>query len=157
MPDLELIWLAWCWLMNDSWKNKIQDAAQRYSADPERAWVWEIFSQVYLDTEHSDSQLQDMAESLSASKFSISELAHIAFHEVNPVCIWNVFYWEWGGFNADWLFPRCLKNQRRHPYKVRSAPDEIPFFMTVLAGFWLEPSQLVDRVRLIRTSSQAVQ
>ena len=143
--------------MGNDWRDSIYKAARKHGADPERAWVWEIFSQVYLDTEHSDSELHDMAESLAATRFSISELAHIAFYEVNPVCIWNVFYWEWGGFNADWLFPRCLRNQRRHPYKVSSTPDEIPFLQKALTSFWLEPSQLVDRVKLIRMSNQTVQ
>lgn len=144
-------------LMGNGWRDSIYKAAEAHGADPERAWVWENFSQVYLDTEHSDSELQDMAESLAATRFSISELAHIAFHEVNPVCIWNVFYWEWGGFSADWLFPRCLKNQQRHPYKESPTPDEIPFLQKALTSFWLEPSQLVDRVKLIRMSNQTVQ
>ncbi len=95
--------------MNSGWMQSIHDAALKHGADPERAWVWELFSQVYLDTSHSDKELQDMAKSLAETRFSIAELAHIAFYEVNPVCIWNVFYWEWGGFSADWLFPRCLK------------------------------------------------
>ena len=144
-------------LMGEGWKDSIYKAAQKHGADPERAWVWETFSQVYLDASHSDQELQDMAIELAGSRFSTAELAHIAFYEVNPICIWNVFYWEWGGFDTDWLFPRCLKQQRKNPYKASSTPDDIPLFLTILAGIWLDASRLVDRARRIRMTRKAAQ
>lgn len=138
--------------MSGVWKDLISAAAEKHAVDPERAWVWEMFSQVYLDTTHTDAEVQTFAENLAASPFSTSELAHIAFHEVNPVCTMNVFYWEWGGFDTDWLISNCKKRQNAKPFEGNTNPDEIPLFMLVFSPFWMDSSNLIDRVKRIRQS-----
>lgn len=103
--------------MSGTWIEMIHETARKYGVDPERAQVWETFSNLYLDTAISNADLDKFAKSLAQTRFSIPELVHIYDKEVNPVCMWNLFAWEWAGFHPDWPIPRCAEEQRLHPYK----------------------------------------
>lgn len=114
--------------MSGIWKETIQERAKTHGVDPERAWVWEQLSTLFLDTEITSEDLRSIAGSLASSRFSIPELIHIYDKEVNPVCIWNVFAWQWAGFDPDWLIQKCAKEQRSHPFKEgRKQPNSLPF------------------------------
>jgi hypothetical protein len=127
--------------------------AKKHGVDLDRAKVWVSFSDFFLDTSYEENQIQEFAESVAASPFSIRELGHILFFEVAPVCISN-FFWiagEWALFHQDWLFPKCRKQQKRHPFKPHEDSDKIDFLVNLI---WFTPAieafNLISRVKQIR-------
>src|SRR6202042_1223499 len=87
--------------------------------DIERVQVWNAISEFYLDTSQDAKDIERIAQILARSPFSIDELRHIEFCEVEPTCYQNLWSMagEWAGFSPDWLIPRCLERQRKNPYK----------------------------------------
>jgi hypothetical protein len=69
----------------------------------ERLPVWEALSEFFLDTELQPEDHQRIARTLAATRFTESEIEEILICEVCPVCKWNAFYWEWIGFDPNWL------------------------------------------------------
>jgi hypothetical protein len=76
----------------------------------DRRPVWAALSELFLDTDTALLERAIAAE-LAASPYNISEVESILIHEVYPVCVWNVFSWEWAGFAPEWLEERILKKR----------------------------------------------
>ncbi len=134
--------------MENGWKDSICKAAQKHGADPERAWVWDLFSSLFLDTEQTKEEVKDIARNLAETRFTIPELVHIYDKEVNPVCVWNMFMWEWAGFDPDWLIPRCMKEQSVHPYSASTKRHHEPPFNLSFA-YW-DACELIEEIKKLR-------
>ncbi|MEP9319503.1 hypothetical protein ABKS89_20365 [Pseudomonas sp. LABIM340] len=83
--------------------------------DPARESVWLALSELWLDTELDDDGRAAIAGTLSISGFSMDELEAIYRLEVAPVVWANTWVTAgvWDGFDPDWLFEHCRRNQRR--------------------------------------------
>lgn len=83
--------------------------------DPARESVWLAVSELWLDSELDDSGRAAIARTLAISGFSVAELEAIYRLEVAPV-VWTntrVAAGVWDGFDPDWLFEACRRNQQR--------------------------------------------
>ena len=76
-----------------------------------RRAVWEALSKLFLDTDTTLFE-DEIVEKLARSPYVIGELEEIFTHEVTPVCMWNMFWWEWAGFDPEWLEEAILKKRR---------------------------------------------
>lgn len=92
--------------------------------DASREQVWLLLSELWLDNQLDELDLQYIARQLRASELSHAELRDIMLYEVAPVVWLN--HWSvagvWDGFDAQWLFVGCRRNQRRgrwHRLKCR--------------------------------------
>ncbi|MGA6103344.1 MULTISPECIES: DUF7079 family protein [Pseudomonas] len=84
-------------------------------SDAARERVWLALSELWLDTELDDADLRRIADALRTSALPPAELEAIYLHEVAPVLWLNA--WSvagvWSGFDPDWLFEHCQRNQVR--------------------------------------------
>jgi hypothetical protein len=73
--------------------------------------VWQVLSELFLDTELGAADLERVAKILAGSPYSIQELESILLWEVYPACRSNLFWiaGEWAGFNEQWLEQRILR------------------------------------------------
>lgn len=84
----------------------------------QRKPVWEALSNLWLDTELDEADLEFIASVLDQSHLSVPELHWIYLYEVAPVVyinLWSVAG-EWAGFNQEWLVEQILnkiKNTNR--------------------------------------------
>ncbi|MBX9669649.1 MAG: hypothetical protein K2X93_18645 [Candidatus Obscuribacterales bacterium] len=130
--------------------------SEKFGADLERVQVWDSLSEFYLDTYHTEEELQRMGEFLSSTRFSIEEMRHIALFEVTPVCLSNLFCMpggEWAGFALDWLIPKCMVQQQKHPFSADESSNNPPIGIRLLAPFCKECYSMVDRIDRIRKSA----
>ncbi|KJJ98722.1 hypothetical protein UB43_18870 [Pseudomonas sp. 21] len=83
--------------------------------DPARESVWLALSELWLDTEPSDADLNYIARTLAESDYCVEELEAIYRREVVPAVYPNALSvaGEWTGFDADWLFGKCRQNRRQ--------------------------------------------
>lgn len=83
--------------------------------DPARESVWLALSELWLDAEPTEADLNYIARTLAVSGFSLEELEAIYRREVVPTVYPNALSvaGEWTGFDADWLFGECRRHQRR--------------------------------------------
>ncbi|MFV3330028.1 hypothetical protein ACNFIA_03725 [Pseudomonas sp. NY15437] len=86
--------------------------------DPARESVWLALSELWLDVEPTEADLAYIARTLAVSGFSLDELDAIYRLEVVPVVYPNALATagEWTGFDADWLFEKCRRNQQRRAF-----------------------------------------
>ena len=134
--------------------------ANKHGADLARVQVWDVLSELFLDSYRNDAELQQLAEIIAESPFSTEELAHILDFEVAPVCAPNLLQWiggEWAGFDPNWLIERCLQQQRQHPFPSSGCPKEPPLLARVLRlGQSREARLLLSRVQRIRDSQDII-
>lgn len=131
------------------------DKAKEYGADPIRVNVWDALSEHFLDTSHTEGELDWIAENIANSPYSFRELGHILFEELGPVCVTNFFQWpggEWAMFDPDWLIPRCLKRQRRTPFRETKNLDELPFHYHIFCPPFFDAYLMLYRVKRLRDS-----
>lgn len=83
--------------------------------DPARESVWLALSELWLDTELDKPGRAAIAKTLAISGFSVAELEAIYRLEVAPVVWTNAWATAgvWQGFDPDWLFEACRRNQKR--------------------------------------------
>ena len=83
--------------------------------DPVRESVWLALSELWLDTELDTTDHRAIAQTLASSGFSLAELEAIYRLEVAPAVCTNTWVTAgvWEGFDPDWLFEACRRNQRR--------------------------------------------
>lgn len=121
-----------------------------------RAIVWQILSELYLDTEHDERDLQRMAERLARSRYDLAELREIETWEVAPVVIPNLFSVAgvWAGFDTDWLRSQCSRRHaaptwRRH---VASALGWRRLVRWATGDYWMRLGPMIDAERTIPDS-----
>ncbi len=132
-----------------------EEHAKEYGADPDRVDVWDAFSELFLDTSHTEEELDWIATNIARSPFSFRELGHILFNELGPVCVGNLIAFpggEWSGFDPDWLILKCLERQKANPFKETENLDRIPFFYHVLSPPFFEAYMMLYRVKRMRES-----
>jgi len=71
----------------------------------ERMPVWNVLSELFLDTELQEDDHRRIARVLSSSPYSERKLDEILRFEVTPVLKGNLLSvaGEWAGFNEEWL------------------------------------------------------
>lgn len=74
--------------------------------------VWLALSNLFLDTELQEYDLQSIARTLAESPYSLSNIETILYREVYPVCIANFsgVAGEWAGFNPQFLEESILRS-----------------------------------------------
>lgn len=76
--------------------------------------VWEVLSDMFLDTELQVSDHDRIASRLIESEYTLEEIREILMHEVFPVCIPNLHSpaGEWAGIDLDWIEQKVLTRRR---------------------------------------------
>jgi hypothetical protein len=83
----------------------------------ERAPVWSALSELFLDTELEDADLDRIAAVLAASPYSEDKLEEILRYEVTPVLKSNLRRGAgaWTGFDSDWLCEKITPRIEKKP------------------------------------------
>ncbi len=94
--------------------------------------VWTALSELWLDTELTDDDLQRIAEVMKRSGYGIPQLRDIHLFEVAPVVFPNLLTvaGEWAGFDEEWLFDMASRRARRRSLCLRA-------FVRMGVGKWL--------------------
>lgn len=73
--------------------------------------VWTALSELWLDTELEDGDLQRIAHVAAVSSYTVAELRDIYLYEVAPVVSPNLLAvaGEWAGFDEPWLHAEARK------------------------------------------------
>jgi hypothetical protein len=89
-------------------------------------------SEIWLDTELMQDDLQRIAEVMKKSGYSVPQLREIYLFEVAPIVFSNllVVAGEWAGFDEEWLITKATKRARRRSLFLRS-------FIRIGIGKWL--------------------
>jgi len=77
--------------------------------------IWLALSELWLDTELTERDLDHIASVMARSKYSLGELRDIYLYEVAPVLYPNLLNvaGEWAGFNEGWLYGKIKEEVRR--------------------------------------------
>jgi hypothetical protein len=77
--------------------------------------VWLAVSELWLDTELDENDLERIAAVMSLSGYSLDELRGIYLHEVAPVVYLNTLSMTgaWAGFDEGWLYNKIMREVRR--------------------------------------------
>jgi len=81
--------------------------------------LWLALSDLFLDTELQEHNLNFIAKAMKTSDYSLAEIHDILMLEVFPVCIANLFSvaGEWAGFDEAWLIKNIMN--RKKPNRFR--------------------------------------
>jgi hypothetical protein len=112
----------------------------------DRRPVWEALSELYLDTDTSLFETW-VADVLAASPYTVEELEGILIYEVRPVCLWNAFYWEWVGFDPDWLEREIIRVRRSWVRYFYDALAPVAKRGLHARGQWRRISEAIRRLR----------
>ncbi len=87
-----------------------------------RKLVWAALSELWLDTELEEDDLQRIAGVMKMSGYSIKELREIYLFEVAPVVYPNLLTvaGEWAGFDEEWLFAEATKRANERNLILRA-------------------------------------
>ena len=79
----------------------------------DRRPVWEVLSDMYLDTDVTLSRSHRVSV-LVSSPYTIADIEWILKNEIHPVCCPNLVHiaGHWEGFDVDWLQQRILHRER---------------------------------------------
>jgi hypothetical protein len=79
-----------------------------------RRRVWDVVSELWLDTELQAGDLKRIAEVCIKSEYSITQLQEIYSCEVAPAVFLNLYTVAgvWAGFDSDWLSESIIKTDR---------------------------------------------
>ena len=86
---------------------------------PARLPVWEALSELWLDTEMTDSAAHWVVRTVLASPYSVDEAEAIHWHEVAPAVYFNALVIPggvWTGFDLAELAADCERQARRRPW-----------------------------------------
>jgi hypothetical protein len=98
--------------------------------------VWQALSDLWLDTELQDNDIEYIARVSAESGYSLAELKHIYLEEVAPAVHYNMFVsafgvgGEWGAFNSEWLKEEILKTIDRNSFFSR-----LPVIRNIRRGY----------------------
>lgn len=85
--------------------------------DSDRHAVWIALSDLWLDTELQDRDLDHIAAALHRSPFALEEIDTVHWREVAPALWGNLFppnvAGVWDAFDPDWLIVECRRHARR--------------------------------------------
>ena len=77
--------------------------------------VWEALSNLWIDMELTDVDLDWIVKECLTSGYTVEELTDIYHHEVAPAVYQNLYQaaGEWAGFNGSWLREQIIEAERR--------------------------------------------
>jgi hypothetical protein len=80
-----------------------------------RRLIWLALSELWLDTELDENDLERIAAVMSRSRYSVDELRGIYLYEVAPVVYLNTLSitGEWAGFDEGWLYNKIAREVSR--------------------------------------------
>ena len=109
----------------------------------QRVPLWGCISALWLDTEMTDHDIEEIVKAMRASGFSERELSMIYQFDVAPAVYKNLLTvaGEWAFFDRSWLFTDILKRRRR--CRQSAVQRDYLLFMT---RFWW------TRRRMFRTT-----
>src|SRR5262245_65705912 len=86
----------------------------RFTPTEERQIVWEVLSQLWVDTAYDAGQLDELADRLARCGFSVRDLDRIAHREVcGAFALFSLTVLASGGMALpDWSFPKDQARQR---------------------------------------------
>lgn len=78
----------------------------------DRPLIWKALSEMYLDTELTQSDYDHIATKLSQTGCGLVEAQSIDYYEVAPAVGFNLMSMAgvWSAFDTNWLNNRCQKN-----------------------------------------------
>jgi hypothetical protein len=81
----------------------------------ERKPLWQAFSDLWLDNELQNFEIDHIVSLMKQSGFNFDELERIFYCEVAPTVYKNTLSTtgEWAGFDSDWLFNSILENIKK--------------------------------------------
>jgi ornithine carbamoyltransferase len=87
-----------------------------------RKSVWAALSDLWLDTELTDDDLQRIASVMKRSGYSVPQLRDIYLFEVAPIVFLNLLSvaGEWAGFDEEWLFAEATKRAKKRSLFLRT-------------------------------------
>ena len=130
------------------------NSGDNHSIDKVREDAWYLMSDLFLDTELLENDLERMAKEFAASPFSVDELNAMYEDEVAPVlhgnlkCVAGV----WGCFSRDEIIPLIrqraswLKEKRRHGIPIVEAVKRA----MILGETKEQWRQILERIKVIR-------
>lgn len=83
--------------------------------------VWSVLSELYLDTELSETDHARISAVLIESRYSVDELEEILYRELHPTLHSNLLSMtgEWAGFDEGWLEEKILdRGPRRKAFAI---------------------------------------
>ncbi len=103
-----------------------------YSELERRKPVWSALSDLWLDSELTDDDLERIAAVMEQSDYTIDELREIYRFEEAPVVFMNLFQvaGEWAGFDEDWLCAEAAKRANNRSLFLRA-------FVKLGIGKWI--------------------
>jgi hypothetical protein len=107
--------------------------------------VWTALSELWLDTELQDRDLQAIAEVLRASGYSVAELREIYRNEVAPVVYENLRApaGAWAGFDPKWL---CAEAEKWAQNRSRTARLKRRLLRRTMTAATQEPWDRLERL-----------
>lgn len=83
--------------------------------DDRRRLVWETLSELYLDNELSESEMNWLRLRLAQTGYSTAQVRQINYDQVAPVLYHNLMMpaGEWGGFDLTWLAQQISRRGSR--------------------------------------------
>ncbi|GAA3917087.1 DUF7079 family protein [Litoribacillus peritrichatus] len=108
----------------------------------ERIQVWETLSDLFLDTELTDADLERMAKVLAESPYSIEQLQDILYYEVYPVCKGNLLCvaGEWAFFGREWVLEYIAPRMNKRPWL------KLPLMHRwMFKSYWMQIKELIHQ------------
>jgi hypothetical protein len=92
--------------------------------------VWSAVSEMYLDTQLSETDLENIATVIVENNLTISEAKKIDKYEVFPILLPNVLSvaGDWAGFDESWLFEKIIHHIKANS-KISLVTIEISYFI----------------------------
>jgi len=115
--------------------------SDEYYDDVERQRVWVSLSDLFLDTEITAADCENIAKELAVTSFSTDELVHIYEDEVAPVLVGNlrIVAGVWGAFDAEEVIK--IVRKRLVGLKGKKSIKGIPPIAAVRRWYNLGPSE----------------
>jgi hypothetical protein len=84
--------------------------------------VWLAFSDLWLDMEKEDWDIQSIARVAIQSGYTLDELRDIYLYEIAPVVYRNLRtpVGVWGGFDEEWLFTQAKRRAEHRSLWLRT-------------------------------------
>lgn len=108
--------------------------------------LWQAFSDLWLDNELQDFEINYKVNLMKSSNYELNELEKIFYEEVAPAVYKNTFSMtgEWSGFDSEWLkdaiFENLLKQESNSIYRT---------WVNSSAGRYLMTKMVIDDWRRI--------
>lgn len=102
-------------LLPSVWRRSSEEPPAAEADLDRRRRVWEVLSELYLDTELDDRDNERIAAVLVASGYSVGQLEEILYREIHPVLRANLLSvaGEWTGFDLSWIEEQILRRRPR--------------------------------------------